>query len=101
MKIRFYFVLIIVFFTLSCSKSTTSPDEIILLPPDNLQFEQISLTSIKLIWQDVCEYEEGYIIEKIFMGEITNTIRLPENTEEYIDEDIIPGRNYSYKSGEN
>lgn len=97
MKIRIWFILLVVFFILSCTKSSTSPDEIILLPPENLQFEKISLTSIRLVWQDVCECEEGYIIEKIFMGEITNSISLPENSEEYLDEDMIPGRNYSYK----
>ena len=97
MKIKILYILFVILFTLSCSKSSTSPDEINLLPPDNLQFENISLTSIRLFWQDVCEDEEGYIIEKIFMGEIIDSINLPKNSDEYVDEDMIHGRNYSYK----
>jgi len=97
MKCKIWILLICITFTISCTKVSTSPEEFNLRSPYNIQFEIVSLSSVKLTWQDRSENEEGYIIEKIFMGEIIDSTNLPENSVEFVDEDMIPGRNYSYK----
>ncbi len=87
----------IIFLLISCTKKTTTPEEINLLPTDNFQIEVIDFTSVKLSWQDISENEEGYLIYKISTGVIQDSISLPENSVEYIDDNIVPGHNYTYE----
>ena len=95
-KITFFFLIIIFILLISCTKKATSPEEINLVPPDNFQIEVIDFTSVKLSWQDVSENKEGYLIYKMSFGVIQDSIYLPENSVEFIDEEIIPGLNYNY-----
>ena len=86
MKIRIYFLLILVLFVLSCSKETTSPDDS-LTAPSNLTLEQIDIESIQLYWQDNSSAEEGFRIDRK-IGENNwdeNYQILAENTTTFID----------------
>ena len=65
--------------------------------PSNLQIEPISVTSVKLTWQDKCENEDGYLIYKMEEGGDWDSTNIPANTEEWIDENIIPGIVNYYK----
>jgi len=65
--------------------------------PTNLAIEALSATSAKLLWQDNCEGEDGYLVYKRLEGTDWNIIDVQPNTEEWIDEDVIPGIVNYYK----
>ncbi|MBC8527276.1 MAG: hypothetical protein H8D22_10590, partial [Candidatus Cloacimonetes bacterium] len=65
--------------------------------PSNLQIEPLSATSVKLTWQDNCDREDGYLIYKMEEGSDWDSTNVSENTEEWIDEDVIPGIINYYK----
>ncbi|MCK4358218.1 MAG: hypothetical protein KAW92_05655 [Candidatus Cloacimonetes bacterium] len=65
--------------------------------PTNLQMEALSATSVKLIWQDNCDREDGYLIYKMEEGSDWDSTNVPANTEEWTDEDVIPGMVNYYK----
>ena len=66
--------------------------------PSNLDLQALGATEVTLTWQDNCHNEEGY---RFFFkrGEIAlwDSLNLPENIEEYTDENVIPGLMNSYK----
>ena len=65
--------------------------------PSNLQIEPISATSVKITWQDNCDREDGYLVYKRFEETAWNITPIPANTEEWTDEDVIPGILNYYK----
>ncbi len=65
--------------------------------PSNLAIEALSATSVKLTWQDNCDREDGYLIYKRLEETDWNIINFPPNTEEWTDEDVIPGIVNYYK----
>ena len=65
--------------------------------PSNLEIEALSATSVKLTWQDNCEREDGYLIYKRLEVTDWNIINLSPDTEEWTDEDVIPGIVNYYK----
>ena len=98
MKIRIYFLLILVLFVLSCSKETTSPDDS-LTAPSNLTLEQIDIESIQLYWQDNSSAEEGFRIDRK-IGENNwdeNYQILAENTITFIDSNLTIFDYYYYR----
>ena len=86
------FVIILSF----CTKKTTQPDEQ-LLAPSNLVIESLTAINAKLIWQDNCEREDGYLVYKKLEGTDWNIINVSPDTEEWIDENVIPGIINYYK----
>ncbi len=98
MKIRIYFILIIVLFILSCSKETISPDDS-LTAPSNLSLEQINLECIQLTWQDNSTAEEGFRLDrKIGENEWEENYQiLSENATTFIDSNLIAIDNYVYR----
>ncbi len=98
MKIRIYFVLIIILFILSCSKETISPDDS-LTAPSNLSLEQINLECIQLTWQDNSTAEEGFHLNrKIGENEWEENYQiLSENSTTFIDSNLIAIDNYVYR----
>ncbi len=98
MKIRIYFVLIIILFILSCSKETISPDDS-LTAPSNLSLEQINLECIQLTWQDNSSAEEGFHLNrKIGENEWEENYQiLSENSTTFIDSNLISIDNYVYR----
>jgi hypothetical protein len=98
MKIRIYFLLILVLFVLSCSKETISPDDN-LTAPSNLTLQQIDLESIQLNWQDNSTAEEGFRIDRK-IGENNwedNYQILAENTTTFIDSNLTIYDYYYYR----
>ena len=98
MKIRSYFVLLVVFFILSCTNESTSPDDS-LTAPSNFTLEQIEFESIQLNWQDNSSAEEGFRIDrKIGENEWEENYQiLSENSTTFIDSNLITIDNYSYR----
>ena len=98
MKIRIWFVLIVILFTLSCTKVSTSPDDSLTLP-SNFTLEQIDLESIRLTWQDNSSAEEGFRIDRKIGEEEweENYQIIPENTTTFIDSELVSICNYSYR----
>ncbi|MEA2096425.1 MAG: fibronectin type III domain-containing protein [Candidatus Cloacimonadota bacterium] len=98
MKIGIWFVVIVILFTLSCTKVSTSPDDS-LTEPSNLTLEQIDLESIRLTWQDKSTAEEGFHIDrKICENEWEENYQiLPENTTTFVDSELVSIGNYSYR----
>ena len=98
MKTRIWFILLIVFVTLSCTKVSTSPEDG-LAAPSNFTLEQVDLESIQLIWQDNSSEEDGFRIDrKIGENEWEENYRiLPANTITFIDSDLLAIGNYSYR----
>ncbi len=98
MKIRIWFILLVVFVTLSCTKVSTSPDDS-LAAPSNLTLEQIDLESIRLNWQDNSSAEEGFRIDrKIGENEWEENYQiLPENATTFLDSELVSIGNYSYR----
>jgi len=76
--------------------------------PSNLQFMQLSVNSIKLLWQDNCNLEEGFKIDKkvgtnFWQNEYSS---LAENIEEWTDEnaeinEILQYRVYAFSVNNN
>ena len=77
---------------ISHSDSTENAFIPFLPAPSNLQLQALGATGVKLTWQDNCYNEEGY---RLFIkrGEtaVWDSLNLPENIEEYTDENVIPG----------
>ena len=68
-----------------------------LLAPSNLEIEALSLTSIKLTWDDNCEVEDGYLLCKMEEGCDWDSIYVAADTEEWLDEEVTPGIMNYYK----
>ena len=83
---------------ISHSDSTENAFIPFLPAPSNLQLQALGATGVKLTWQDNCYNEEGY---RLFIkrGEtaVWDSLNLPENIEEYTDENVIPGIINYYK----
>ncbi len=83
---------------ISHSDSTENAFIPFLPAPNNLEIQALSATEVKLTWKDNCHNEEGY---RIFFkrGEIAlwHPLNLTENTEEFTDENVIPGIMNYYK----
>jgi len=62
MKNYFIFLLIFLFSITTCSKKTTSPDE--LLAPSNLQLTLVEENTVKLTWQDNSTDEKKFFIDR-------------------------------------
>ena len=72
--------------------STTFP------PPSTLMIENMIAGSIKLKWNDNCNYEDGYLIERSQDGSVFRMIKKTNpNTTEYIDERLINNVEYTYR----
>ncbi len=70
----------------------------VLLPsPSNLEIETLSLTSIRLTWDDNCEVEDGYLLCKMEEGCVWDSIYVAADTEEWLDEEVTPGIMNYYK----
>ncbi len=67
--------------------------------PNNLQFIQITISSVKLFWLDNCTSEQGYIIDKKISNEEWQIAfkTLPSNTIEFIDDSFIPSETHYYR----
>ncbi|NQV17636.1 MAG: hypothetical protein HQ534_03750 [Armatimonadetes bacterium] len=65
--------------------------------PTNFQIEGLEATSIKLTWEDNSADEDGFKIFKSEDDSVWTSTTVPENTEEWIDEDVIPGIINFYK----
>ncbi|MEA3476121.1 MAG: hypothetical protein U9R23_06765 [Candidatus Cloacimonadota bacterium] len=65
--------------------------------PSNLQIEPISATSIKLTWKDNCENEDGFCVYKKEEGNDWDSTNIPADTEEWTDQNVIPGIINYYK----
>lgn len=98
MKMRIWFVVIVILFTLSCTKVSTSPDDSLSVP-SNLTLEQIDLESIRLTWHDNSSAEDGFRINrKIDENEWEENYQiLPENTTTFVDSELVSIGNYSYR----
>ncbi len=98
MKIRIWFILLIFFVTLSCTKVSTSPEDG-LEAPSNFVLEQIDLESIQLAWQGNSSAEEGFRIDrKIGENEWEEDYQtLPENVTSFLDSGLETIGNYSYR----
>ena len=82
------------------SDSIETNSNIVFPAPSNLQYEILSVNSVKLTWNDNSIGEEGYKIDKKIRYEdwITEYAILDENTTEWIDENINLSINrYYYK----
>ena len=83
---------------ISHSDSTENSFIPFLPAPTNFQLQPLSATEVTLTWQDNCHNEDGY---RLFFkrGEISlwESLNLPENTEEFSDENVIPGIMNYYK----
>ena len=98
MKVKIWFVVIVVLFTLSCTKISTSLEDSLKAPSD-FTLEQIDLESIQLTWQDNSSGEDGYKIDRK-IGENDweeNYISLPENISSFVDNDLVAIGIYSYR----
>ncbi|TSA25231.1 hypothetical protein D4R71_05670 [bacterium] len=82
---------------ISHSDSTENAFIPFLPAPSNLQIQAFGATEVTLAWQDNCEGEDGYLIYKRLEGTDWNIINVPPNTEEWTDEDVIPGIINYYK----
>ena len=98
MKTIIYFVIIVVFVTLSCTKISTSPDDS-LAAPSNLTLEQIDLESIRLTWQDNSSAEDSFRIDRKIGEEEweENYQIIPENTTTFVDSELVSIGNYFYR----
>ncbi|MDP8202384.1 MAG: PKD domain-containing protein [Candidatus Tenebribacter burtonii] len=100
MKTKFYYVFIIVLFTLSCTRVSTSPTTD-LIQPDCLTIFQSAITQFKLTWIDNSIDEVGYMVQrKLDNGEWNIIAQLPENAEYYLDDILISRQtfdNVSYR----
>ncbi len=98
MKMRIWFVVIVILSTLSCTKVSTSPDDS-LAAPSNLTLEQIDLESIRLTWHDNSSAEDGFRIDrKIGENEWEENFQiLQENTTTFVDSELVTISNYSYR----
>ncbi|MBC8527385.1 MAG: fibronectin type III domain-containing protein, partial [Candidatus Cloacimonetes bacterium] len=65
--------------------------------PSNLEIDTLYATSVKLTWQDNCEGEDGYLVYKKEDESDWDSTNVPPNTEEWTDEDVIPGIVNYYK----
>ena len=83
---------------ISNSDSTENAFIPFLPAPSNLELKALSATKITLTWQDNCHNEDGYKLY-IKRGEtaLWDSLYLPENTEEYSDENVIPAIINYYK----
>ncbi len=83
---------------ISHSDSTENAFIPFLPAPSNLELQALGATEVKLTWKDNCHNEEGY---RLFIkrGEtaVWDSLNLPENTEIYSDENVIPGVMNYYK----
>ena len=70
-----------------------------LLPPSDLSAELESGSIVQLEWQDQSQEESGYIIDRITGTHMKDTvsIKLPENTINYIDSALTDGTEYRYQ----
>jgi len=85
---------------ISHSDSTENAFIPFLPTPTNLELHPISATEVKLTWKDNCHNEDGY---RLFFkrGEtaLWDSLNLAENTNEYSDENVVPGIINYYKMG--
>ncbi|MDP8315557.1 MAG: right-handed parallel beta-helix repeat-containing protein [Candidatus Celaenobacter antarcticus] len=82
---------------ISYSDSTENAFIPFLPAPTTLQLQALSATEVKLTWQDNCENEDGYLVYKRLEETAWNITPIPANTEEWTDEDVIPGIMNYYK----
>ena len=69
-----------------------------IIPPDNLQAEQISINSVQLTWNDLNSEVSGFKIERaIADSEFEEYAFLPPDEAAFIDTDLIPNTNYTYR----
>lgn len=89
MKFKFYFILLVVLFILSCTQNTTNPQT----PenPSDLLLMQLDTELIFLTWQDHSNNEDGFRLDRK-IGEndwVENYQLLIENTTSFIDSALI------------
>ena len=98
MKIKIFLNLLLILFILSCTDNSTNPDNT-LKAPSNLNITQINTTSIQLSWQDNNSDEEGFRIDrKIGENEWEENYQLlSDDTESFIDSNLVIIANYSYR----
>ncbi|MCK4695499.1 MAG: hypothetical protein KAT74_07040, partial [Candidatus Cloacimonetes bacterium] len=65
--------------------------------PVNFQLESLSATTVKLTWEDNSADEDGFKIFKSEDESVWTFTIVPENIEEWIDENVIPGITNYYK----
>ena len=66
--------------------------------PSNLDAKPIDDQSVKITWQDNCDFETGFIIERKSMDtEYMVTGKVSADETEYIDEGLITGEKYYYQ----
>lgn len=64
--------------------------------PTNFRIESISETEMKILWDDNCDFEDGYKIVR-YSGNDALEINLPSNTTSWIDENMTPDVAPQYK----
>lgn len=66
--------------------------------PSNLSVKPIDDQSVKIIWQDNCDFETGFIIERKGINtEYVKIGKVPADETKYIDEGLIVGEKYYYQ----
>ena len=80
-------IVILILCIVSCSKKCTNPNEGKLMAPINLRCEKIAPTVVMLHWDDVCDCENGFKIERKKGNEEWTApyAVLKSNTEEFTD----------------
>ena len=88
--------LVLVFYVVSCSKSTGPDNE--LIAPSNLTASIVNGVIIQLVWIDNCSIEDGFKIErKSETGQFEIIADLSENVTIYFDNDIDYNEIYYYR----
>ncbi|MCF7859353.1 MAG: fibronectin type III domain-containing protein [Candidatus Cloacimonetes bacterium] len=65
--------------------------------PTNIKVKPIDDQSVKITWQDNCDFETGYLIERRSMETDYKEIgRVSENVIEFVDQGLISGEKYYY-----
>ena len=79
--------------------SSEITDKTIFPGPANLYYEEINDQSLKLFWDDNCNFEEGFQLErKEEGGEYEKIADIPSNTTSYQDNGLTYGTTYYYRT---
>jgi formylglycine-generating enzyme required for sulfatase activity len=66
-------------------------------PPSNMEIGDISDITKQVGWEDNCNFEEGYVIQRDGGSGFLPLYETAENITNYVDFDLIPGVEYSYR----
>ncbi len=66
--------------------------------PANFKVRALDDQSVRLSWEDRCDFEKGFIIErKVKKEEFSNIVELTENTTYFDDKGLTDGKGYYYR----